>query len=122
MLKTVLIFLGFCLVASAKSVSYDWNITWVSAAPDGYVRPVIGINNQWPCPQIDADVGDRLIITIHNGLGNQSTGIHWHGIHQRGSSQMDGASGVTQCPVAPGISFTYDFVVRMAGAKLSTVY
>jgi hypothetical protein len=35
-------------LASAKTVTYDFDIGWVTAAPDGYSRQVIGINGQWP--------------------------------------------------------------------------
>jgi iron transport multicopper oxidase len=92
-----------------KTVEREWNITWVTAAPDGFVRPVIGINGQWPCPELRATVGDKVIVTINNLLGNQSTGLHWHGIHQNGTNHMDGSSGVQQCPVPPGSSFTYEW-------------
>ena len=30
-----------------NTVTYDWNIGWVIAAPDGVARPVIGVNGQW---------------------------------------------------------------------------
>lgn len=102
---------GFVQFASAKDVYLFWNVTWVNASPDGFERPVIGINDQWPCPQVDVDVGDRLIVDVENGLGNQSTGIHWHGLHQYGTATMDGDSAVSQCPVAPGSCIRYDFVV-----------
>ena len=97
----------------SKTVHYDWNVTWVTAAPDGFSRPVIGINGEWPCPQIDVDVGDRVTVDLHNGLGNQSTSLHWHGIHQKGTGFMDGASGAAGCPVPPGSSIIYDFEVRL---------
>lgn len=112
MLALVLLFFGFAPLAFSKIVTYDWHITWVNAAPDGYSRAVIGINGQWPCPQIDVNVGDRLIVKVWNDLGNQSTSLHWHGIHQRGSTEMDGSSGTNQCPIAPGVYFEYDFIVR----------
>lgn len=108
------VFLGLSWLAqyaSAKDVHLDWNVTWVRAAPNGHERPVIGINGQWPCPQIDVDLGDRLIVDLYNGLGNESTGIHWHGFHQYMTGTMDGASDVTQCPLAPGSRMTYDFTV-----------
>lgn len=98
-------------LAAAKDVYLDWNVTWVNAAPDGFERPVIGINGQWPCPQIDVDLGDRLIVDVYNGLGNQSTGIHWHGFHQYHSAVMDGSSSVTQCPLPPGEHMQYHFDV-----------
>lgn len=112
MLSFIFLLCGFGPSAFAKTVHYNWNIGWVTAAPDGFSRPVIAINGEWPCPQIDVEVGDRLVVDIYNGLGNQSTSLHWHGIHQRGTNDMDGSSGATQCPVAPGQSFTYDFNVR----------
>jgi iron transport multicopper oxidase len=97
----------------AKTVIYNLNITWVSANPDGeLVRPVIGINGQWPCPILRAAVGDKIVVNVQNQLGNQSTGLHWHGIYQKGSILMDGAVGITQCPIPPGGSQTYSFEVR----------
>jgi len=38
-----------------------------------------------------------------------STTIHWHGVHQEYNNANDGVPGVTQCPIAPGKSFTYTF-------------
>lgn len=108
------IVLAACLVAvvSSKVVHLEWDITWVNAAPDGFERPVIGINGQWPCPQVDLDFGDRLIVDVYNSLGNQSTGIHWHGLHMYMTGVMDGATGATQCPIPPGQHMRYDFQVR----------
>ncbi|CAG8013593.1 unnamed protein product [Penicillium olsonii] len=103
-------------LAAAKDVYLDWNVTWVSAAPDGFQRPVIGINGEWPCPQIDVDVGDTLIVDVYNGLGNQSTGIHWHGMHQYATAVMDGASGVTECALPPGSQMQYRFDVNQTGS------
>jgi iron transport multicopper oxidase len=100
--------------AVAVTQTYDFNITWLSANPDGlYTRPVIGINGQWPIPLIKATVGDRLIINVHNQLGNQSTSLHFHGLFQNGTTEMDGPTGVSQCAVPPGSSFTYNFTVRI---------
>ena len=94
------------------TVTYDFNITWVTANPDGqFDRPVIGINGQWPIPQIDVNKGDRLVVNVLNQLGNQSTGIHFHGIFQNGSTEMDGSIGANQCPIQPGGFFTYNFTV-----------
>ena len=85
----------------------------MSASPDGYTRPVVGINGQWPCPQIDLNKGDRLVVQVYNNLGNESTSLHWHGFGQYGTNHMDGTSGTTQCPVPPGSNFTYDFQVHL---------
>ena len=98
--------------ATAKTVTYDWDVTWVTASPDGFERPVIGINGEWPVPILELDKGDHVVVNLNNKLGNQSTSIHWHGITQYGTNTMDGSSGATQCPIPPGSSFTYDFTVR----------
>ncbi|EDR02637.1 laccase, multicopper oxidase, benzenediol:oxygen oxidorectuctase [Laccaria bicolor S238N-H82] len=41
----------------------------------------------------------------------RSTSMHWHDMFQHGSSWADGPVGVTQCPIAPGNSFLYQFSV-----------
>ncbi|KAL1302666.1 hypothetical protein AAFC00_003031 [Neodothiora populina] len=104
------------LLANAATVTYDWNITWVTANPSGQEeRPVIGINGQWPLPMLNFTKGDRIIANVHNQLGNQSTSIHWHGFFQNGTNDMDGPQGVTQCGIAPNSTFTYDFTADQSG-------
>lgn len=99
-------------VTLAGTVTYNWDITWVLANPDGQlVRPVIGINGQWPCPVLRATVGDTVIVNVNNKLGNETTAIHYHGLYQAGSTEMDGPADVTQCLIPPGGSFTYEFQV-----------
>ncbi len=48
--------------AVAGTVTYDWSIDWVTAVPDGFSRQVIRINGQWPCPLIEATVGDIAVV------------------------------------------------------------
>lgn len=108
--------LSILLLASstlAKTVTYDFSVTWTKGNPDGqYERKVIGINGQWPIPQIDVDLGDRLVINFHNGLPDQDSSLHFHGLFQNGTTFMDGPAMVSQCPVPPGMNITYDFIVR----------
>ncbi|KAK3392343.1 Cupredoxin [Sordaria brevicollis] len=110
----VLLYLG--TAAHAATVIYDFNISWVTANPDGLSkRQVIGINNRWPPPKIDAQVGDRLIVNLLNSLGDEDTSLHFHGLFMNGSTHMDGSSMVTQCPIPPGASFTYNFTIDQPG-------
>lgn len=113
MMSAIGIFSLLALVGStlAAFVTYDWSVDWVTAAPDGYSRPVIGINGEWPCPIVEANVGDTVVINLHNNLGNETTGLHFHGIRQYGSPEMDGPVAATQCSIPPGSSFTYQFNV-----------
>ncbi|TFY61114.1 hypothetical protein EVJ58_g4703 [Rhodofomes roseus] len=60
-------------------------------------------------------VGDNFQINVQNYLTNETmdktTTIHWHGIFQRETNWADGPAFVTQCPIASGDSFLYDFNV-----------
>ncbi|KAI4122979.1 MAG: hypothetical protein LQ338_005513 [Usnochroma carphineum] len=72
----------FVSSAIAAIVTYDFNITWVTAQPDGFSRPTIGINGQWPIPPITAAVGDKI---------NQP-GTYWYHSHDSGQ-YPDGLRG-----------------------------
>ena len=69
-------------------------------------------NGGLPGPLIRVRRGDRLIVHFSNQLP-QPTTVHWHGVQV--PIEMDGVPGVSQPPVEPGGSFTYDFVVPDAG-------
>ncbi|RAL13547.1 uncharacterized protein BO97DRAFT_342725 [Aspergillus homomorphus CBS 101889] len=100
----------------SKTVEYDFNITWVLANPDGArLRPTIGINHEWPLPQIQVDLGDTVVVNVLNSLGNQSTALHFHGIFMEGTPHMDGTAQVSQCAIRPGSSFQYKFQVNQPG-------
>jgi hypothetical protein len=71
--------LPFLFHAQAKTVTHNWEISWLTACPDGFCRPVIGINGAWPCPILEADLGDTVVLNIKNKLGNETTTIHPHG-------------------------------------------
>lgn len=105
----LLIFFTF---SEAAVVTYNFNITWVQANPDGqFSRPTIGINGKWPLPTLTATVNDTVIVNVDNQLGNQTTSLHFHGLYQNGTNEMDGPMSVTQCGIAPGSKFTYNFTV-----------
>ncbi|KAI4254903.1 MAG: hypothetical protein LQ352_002831 [Teloschistes flavicans] len=105
----------FVSSAAAATVTYDFNITWVTAQPDGFSRPTIGINGQWPIPHITATVGDRVIVNVNNQLGNQTTSLHFHGLYMNGTAHMDGPVGVSQCSIPVDGSFVYDFSIKQPG-------
>lgn len=85
------------------------------AAPDGFARPFIGINGQWPCPALEVNLGDEIKINVWNDLGNETTAIHFHGLFQKNTTYEDGPAMVTQCPIPPGETFVYQFKVLQAG-------
>jgi FtsP/CotA-like multicopper oxidase with cupredoxin domain len=69
-------------------------------------------NRQVPGPQIRVRQGDRLRINVTNALP-EPTSVHWHGLSV--PNEMDGAAGITQEPIEPGDTFTYEFTVEQAG-------
>lgn len=74
--------LGSSLIdlVQAKTVTYDWNITWVTANPDNaFERPVIGINGQWPIPLLNVTKGDRIVAHVHNLVSQASN--RWRVAH-----------------------------------------
>jgi FtsP/CotA-like multicopper oxidase with cupredoxin domain len=70
-------------------------------------------NGTVPGPMIRVTEGDRVRMVFTNHLPEPTT-IHWHGIEV--PNAMDGVPGVTQDPVMPGETFTYEFVAKPAGS------
>ncbi len=65
-----------------------------------------------PGPEIRVRQGEPVRIVVENRL-EQETTVHWHGI--RLPVAMDGVPGLTQPPIGPGESFTYEFTPPDAG-------
>ncbi|MDP9178672.1 MAG: copper oxidase [Gemmatimonadota bacterium] len=65
-------------------------------------------NGQVPGPQIRVREGDRVRFILHNKL-EQSTAVHFHGLEL--PNDVDGIPFITQPPVKPGQSYTYEFTV-----------
>ncbi|KAI0098751.1 multicopper oxidase-domain-containing protein [Nemania sp. FL0031] len=96
--------------APSQVREYEWTITDGEGSPDGVHKPMMLINNQFPGPLIEMNEGDVLLVKLLNKASN-ATALHWHGIFQNGTNWMDGAAGVTQCPILPGQSYQYKFNV-----------
>ena len=65
-----------------------------------------------PGPELRVRQGDPLRLVVNNKLGEDTT-VHWHGI--RLPNAMDGVPGLTQKPIRPGESFSYEFTPPDAG-------
>ena len=102
--------------ASPQTRQYDFVLTEALGAPAGVYKKMLLVNGQFPGPVIEANVGDRLVVRVQNSLARSSS-IHWHGQLQNQTNYMDGSSYITQCPIPPGQSFTYDFVLQNSGTS-----
>ena len=78
---------------------------------DGVHRMVIAINESIPGPPIIAYETQNLRVHVKNLLLSDAITIHWHGLPQKDTPFMDGIGYVSQCPIAAGQSFTYEFKV-----------
>ncbi len=79
---------------------------------DGVTVTAYTYNGTVPGPMIRVTEGDQVRIIIKNELPDPTT-IHWHGVEV--PNAMDGVPGVTQDPIQPGETFTYEFIAKPAG-------
>jgi FtsP/CotA-like multicopper oxidase with cupredoxin domain len=73
---------------------------------------VWGYNGSSPGPTIQVNQGDRIRVIVENGLP-ESTSIHWHGLEV--PIEQDGVPWISQKPIPPGGTFTYEFTVHQEG-------
>jgi FtsP/CotA-like multicopper oxidase with cupredoxin domain len=76
----------------------------------------LGYNGQWPGPTIRVTQGDRVRAIFKNNL-KETTGVHFHGVQFTDFFQ-DGVPFVTQKPISPGASYTYEFTASDAGSLM----
>ena len=81
----------------------------------GKMVTAMAYNRQVPGPQIRVREGDRVRVILKNEL-KQSTAIHFHGLEV--PFDQDGVPFITQPPVKPGASYTYEFTVPNAGSHM----
>jgi manganese oxidase len=79
---------------------------------NGQRMAAYAFNGQVPGPRIRVTEGDRLRLVVENNLP-ESTAVHWHGLIL--PNEMDGAAEITQEPIEPGDSYTYEFTARQPG-------
>jgi uncharacterized cupredoxin-like copper-binding protein len=87
----------FHLVASVV----DWEVE------PGKIVKAWAYNGVVPGPTIRVDEGDKVQIVLENQLP-ESTSLHPHGCQVPNS--MDGFDPITQPPITPGQTFTYEWV------------
>jgi len=73
---------------------------------------VWAFNGSVPGPVIRAAQGERMTIAVTNELGEPTT-VHWHGL--RVPVGMDGVPYLSQPPIEPGATYTYEFDLLDAG-------
>lgn len=87
-------------------------ILWEYA--EGKTITAWGYNGQVPGPAIRVTEGDKVRVKFTNNLPKATT-MHWHGIDV--PYTQDGVPGVSQYPIQPGDSYTYEFTATPAGTR-----
>lgn len=82
----------------------------VASIGGGKTTPVLAYNGAFPGPTLQASRGDAVSVNFTNGLSQEST-IHWHGMVV--PTQAD---GLPEDAVAPGGSYTYQYVINQRAA------
>lgn len=82
----------------------DWEVE------PGKIVKAMAYNGIVPGPTLRVEPGDHVRVVLHNKM-DQSTVIHFHGIDV--PNAMDGVPDITQPPVKPGETFTYDFTPKV---------
>jgi FtsP/CotA-like multicopper oxidase with cupredoxin domain len=100
---------------TCNQVEYSLDLTECEVAPDGISRKALCVNGQYPGPLLEASWGDEVIIHVTNSMTRNGTSVHWHGIRQKFTNEMDGVVGLTQCALAPGQSMTYKWTAESYG-------
>ncbi|EXB39775.1 L-ascorbate oxidase [Morus notabilis] len=125
-LKSLLL-VGFSLLVAfvvnvptveARIRHYKWEAKYEYRSPDCFKKLVITVNGRSPGPTILAQKGDTIVVELKNSLDTENVAIHWHGIRQIDTPWFDGTEGVTQCPILPGETFKYQFIVDRPGTYL----
>lgn len=98
---------GDVKVFEVTCTELDW------AVAEGQVMKAMAYNGIVPGPEIRVTEGDKVRIICHNEM-TESTSIHFHGV--RLPNAMDGVPFITQPPIKPGESFTYEFTTRVGNA------
>jgi len=83
------------------------------------VQPTVaalGYNGQWPGPTIRVSQGDRVRAIFTNNL-KETTGVHFHGVLFDDFFQ-DGVPFITQKPIPPGGTYTYEFTASEPGSLM----
>jgi FtsP/CotA-like multicopper oxidase with cupredoxin domain len=88
-------------------------IRWETAP--GQTVEAWAYNEQIPGPQIRVREGDRVRVTLKNEL-TESTAVHFHGVEV--PNDQDGVPFITQPPIKPGQSFTYEFTAPNPGSHM----
>ncbi|GMI96926.1 laccase 3 [Hibiscus trionum] len=108
------ILLLFAFLASFADAAVHFHEFVIEAKPVKRLcrtHSTITVNGQFPGPTLEVRDGDTLVIKAIN-RARYNVSLHWHGVRQLRNPWADGPEFVTQCPIRPGQSYTYQFTIQ----------
>lgn len=110
-------------IVQSKTVEYTWKlqprraqVKDPSLSPDCNLdRLMLLVNDEFPGPAIEADVGDTVRVTVINESPTDTLALHFHGLTMRGQPYADGTAAVTQCASSPLQTQVDEFEVSNSG-------
>lgn len=81
----------------------------------GVTVKTFAFDGKTPGPTLRFTEGDTVRVTFKNAL-KEATAVHFHGMHL--PANMDGVPPLSQNPIKPGESFTYEFTAPHAGTYM----
>jgi hypothetical protein len=97
----------------ARVVEYKLTIAEQTLSPAGKPAKALTISGGTPGPVLRFREGDVARITVTNGLADDTTSLHWHGLLV--PNIEDGVPVVTTPVIGPGKSRTFEFLIRQHG-------
>jgi FtsP/CotA-like multicopper oxidase with cupredoxin domain len=99
------------VVDGVKTFDLETSIIQWNILPNVQVA-AYAFNKQVPGPRIHLTEGERVRINVKNNLPDP-TSVHWHGLIL--PNAMDGPADITQQPIPPGETYTYEFTPQQSG-------
>ncbi|XP_021757605.1 laccase-4-like [Chenopodium quinoa] len=98
------------LLVECRVRHYKFNVVEKNYTRLCSTKSIVTVNGKYPGPTIVAREDDTVLVKVVNHVKYNLT-IHWHGIRQIRTGWSDGPAYVTQCPIQPGQTYTYNFTL-----------
>ncbi|XP_043702182.1 laccase-4-like isoform X2 [Telopea speciosissima] len=103
-------FLFPAAIVEGRVRHYKFNVVMKNTTRLCSTKPIVTVNGRFPGPNLYAREDDNVLIKVVNHVKYNIT-IHWHGVRQLRTGWADGPAYITQCPIQPGQSYTYNFTI-----------
>ncbi|XAR50858.1 Laccase [Bertholletia excelsa] len=97
-------------LVECKVRHYKFNVVMKNTSRLCSSKPIVTVNGRFPGQTLYAREDDTVLVKVVNRVKYNVT-IHWHGIRQLRTGWSDGPAYITQCPMQPGQSYTYNFTI-----------